>query len=196
MLYQTYVRLSSLEDFFPKQWQARVLNPCKWLCKQLCRPFFVHRWGWYIDKTFHVFQQFIFLSCSAFLCAGCMFDPWVFTEILELAQHYGGLLFLAVVRSPVVFAEGRKSVSALIRCFLYMPKIHFFLWLFAVIVRIKHKTSQVIVVPPEYECWYQDFSCFLVKSLQWFSLIAALLTQKSKLLNQKLLLHYKMKKKK
>ena len=139
-------------------------------------------WDWCIENTIHIPQQFTFLSPSAFLCAGCMFDSWVFTDILERARHYADLLFLALVRSAIVCSREQISICTLLHCFLYTAEIRIFLYLFVVrvIVRIKQNKALMIIVSPEYECWYQDFPCFLMKSLQCLSLVAAPLTQKSK----------------
>lgn len=65
------------------------INPCKCLCKQLCKPFFVYRWldvglVYWEDisciSTVYLLEVFNFLLCRVHLWS------LVFTEILEWAQ--------------------------------------------------------------------------------------------------------------
>lgn len=133
-------------------------------------------WDWCVENTIHTSQQFTFLCPSAFLRAGCMFDSWVFTEILQWAQCYAGLLFLALIRSAVVSSlRKRISICIPLHWFMYTAGICIFLYLFVVRVIVK---ALMIIISLEYECWYQDFPWFLVKSLQCPSQTTALLTQK------------------
>lgn len=140
-------------------------------------------WDWCIENRIHISQQFTFLSPSAFLCAGCIVWFLGFHRDLIVGSTLCRPLVSCTTEKYHSFSSREQVVlCTLLHCFLYTAEICILVYLSVVrvIVRIKQNKALIIIVSPEDECWYQDFPCFLMKSFQCLSPVAAPLTQKSK----------------